>query len=119
VSGVIDELPILAVLAARATGVTVIRGAEELRHKESDRIAAVANNLRAMGAKVAEVEDGWAIEGPTEWHGATIDPHGDHRIAMAFSVAALWADGPTTIQNADVVRISDPDFFYSLTALAR
>lgn len=119
ISGVIDELPILAVLAARANGVTVIRGAEELRHKESDRIAAVTLNLRAMGAKVAELEDGWAIEGPTEWHGATIDPQGDHRIAMAFSVAALWADGPTIIQNADVVRISDPDFYYSLTALAR
>lgn len=119
VSGVIDELPILAVLAARAEGVTVIRGAEELRHKESDRIAVVAHNLRAMGAKVAELEDGWAVEGPTEWKAATIDPHGDHRIAMAFAVAALWADGPTVIQNADVVRISDPDFFYSLTALAR
>jgi 3-phosphoshikimate 1-carboxyvinyltransferase len=119
VPGVIDELPILAVLAARAEGITVIRGAEELRHKESDRIAAVTHNLRAMGAKVAELEDGWAIEGPAEWHGATIDPRGDHRVAMAFSVAALWADGPTIIKHADVVRISDPDFYYSLTALAR
>jgi 3-phosphoshikimate 1-carboxyvinyltransferase len=119
VPGVIDELPILAVLAARAEGITVIRGAEELRHKESDRIAAVTHNLRAMGAKVAELEDGWAIEGPTEWHGATIDPRGDHRVAMAFSVAALWADGPTIIEHAEVARISDPDFYYSLTALAR
>jgi 3-phosphoshikimate 1-carboxyvinyltransferase len=115
----IDELPILAVLAARADGVSVIRGAAELRHKESDRIAAVTQNLRAMGAKVAELEDGWAIEGPTTWHGATIDPHGDHRIAMAFSVAALWADSPSIIQNAGVVGISDPDFFAALAALAR
>jgi 3-phosphoshikimate 1-carboxyvinyltransferase len=115
----IDELPVLAVLAARADGVSVIRGAVELRHKESDRITAVTLNLRAMGAKVAELEDGWAIEGPTTWHGATIDPCGDHRIAMAFSVAALWADSPSIIQNAGVVGISDPDFFAALTALAR
>jgi 3-phosphoshikimate 1-carboxyvinyltransferase len=84
VPSLIDELPMLAVLAARAEGVTVIRGAAELRHKESDRIATVTANLRAMGAKVAEVEDGWAIEGPTEWQGASIDPRGDHRMAMAF-----------------------------------
>jgi len=115
----IDELPMLAVLAARAEGVSVIRGADELRHKESDRIAAVTQNLRAMGAKIAELEDGWAIEGPTVWHGATIDPRGDHRIAMAFSVAALWADSPSIIQNAGIVGISDPDFYAALTALAR
>lgn len=115
----IDELPILAVLAARADGVSVIRGASELRHKESDRIAAVTKNLRAMGAKVAELEDGWAIEGPTSWHGASIDPCGDHRIAMAFSVAALWCDTPSIIQNAEIVGISDPDFYAALTALVR
>jgi 3-phosphoshikimate 1-carboxyvinyltransferase len=119
VPGVIDELPVLAVLAARAEGVTVIRGAAELRHKESDRIAAVTANLRAMGAKVAELEDGWAIEGPTEWHAATIDPAGDHRIAMAFAVAALWADGPSVIHNAGVMAVSDPDFLANLIALAR
>jgi 3-phosphoshikimate 1-carboxyvinyltransferase len=115
----IDELPVLAVLAARAEGVSVIRGAAELRHKESDRIATVTKNLRAMGAKVAELEDGWAIEGPTAWRGATIDPCGDHRIAMAFSVAALWADSPSIILNAGIVGISDPDFYAALTALAR
>ncbi len=118
-SQIIDELPILAVAAARAEGITVIRGAGELRHKESDRIAAVTQNLRAMGAKVAELEDGWAIEGPTTWQGAMIDPHGDHRIAMAFSIAALWADSPSIIQDAGVVRISDPDFYGVLTALVR
>jgi 3-phosphoshikimate 1-carboxyvinyltransferase len=119
IPSMIDELPILAVLAACAEGITVIRGAGELRHKESDRIAAVTYNLRAMGAKVAELEDGWAIEGPTEWQGATIDPRGDHRIAMAFSIAALWANGPSTIENPEVVRISDPDFYSTLAALAR
>lgn len=119
IPSLIDELPMLAVLAARAEGVTVIRGAAELRHKESDRIAAVAANLRAMGAKVAELDDGWAIEGPTEWHGAVIDPRGDHRIAMAFAVAALWADTPSTIQNAGVMAISDPDFVSSLIALTQ
>ncbi|MBI3873299.1 MAG: 3-phosphoshikimate 1-carboxyvinyltransferase [candidate division Zixibacteria bacterium] len=119
IPALIDELPILAVLAARAEGVAVIRGAGELRHKESDRIATVTANLRAMGVKVAELEDGWAIEGPTEWHAATIDPAGDHRIAMAFAVAALWADGPSTIQDARIAGVSDPDFFDSLSALSR
>ncbi len=114
----IDELPILAVLAARAEGVTVVRGAAELRTKESDRIATVALNLRAMGAKIAEVEDGWAIEGPTEWRAAQIDPHGDHRIAMAFAVASLWADAPSTIYNAGSMAVSDPEFISSLIALA-
>jgi 3-phosphoshikimate 1-carboxyvinyltransferase len=119
IPALIDELPVLAVLAARAEGVTVIRGAAELRAKESDRIAAVAKNLRAMGAKVAEVEDGWAIEGPTEWHGATIDPHHDHRVAMAFAVAALWADSPSMIQDAGIMSVSDPEFLSTLTALAQ
>lgn len=118
VPALIDELPILAVLAARAEGVSVLRGAAELRNKESDRITAVASNLRAMGAKVAEVEDGWAIEGPTEWHGAAIDPMGDHRIAMAFAIAALWGDSPSTILNAGVMGVSDPDFLSSLIALS-
>jgi 3-phosphoshikimate 1-carboxyvinyltransferase len=113
----IDELPILAVLAARAEGVSVIRGAGELRHKESDRVAAVTENLRAMGAKVAELEDGWAIEGPTDWQAATINPYGDHRVAMAFSVAALWANGSSVITDAGVVRISDPEFYAALTAV--
>lgn len=118
IPSLIDELPVIAVLAARAEGISVLRGASELRNKESDRIAAVAANLRAMGAKVAEVDDGWAIEGPTEWHGATIDPMGDHRIAMAFAVAALWADSPSTITNAGVMGVSDPDFLSSLIALS-
>lgn len=118
VPAMIDELPMLAVLAARAEGVSVIRGASELRNKESDRIATVTTNLRAMGAKIAEVDDGWAIEGPTEWHGATIDPRGDHRIAMAFAVAGLWADSPSTIQDAGVMGVSDPDFLSSLIALS-
>ncbi len=118
IPSLIDELPMLAVLAARAEGISVFRGAAELRNKESDRIAAVATNLRAMGAKVAEVDDGWAIEGPTQWHGATIDPFGDHRIAMAFAVAALWADTPTTIKNVGIMNVSDPDFLSSLIALS-
>ncbi|GAB4313923.1 MAG: 3-phosphoshikimate 1-carboxyvinyltransferase [Candidatus Zixiibacteriota bacterium] len=119
VPGLIDELPILAVLAGRAEGITVIRGAGELRHKESDRIATVTENLRAVGVKVAELEDGWAIEGPTEWKGATIDPHGDHRIAMAFGVASLWADSPTQVLNPECVKVSAPDFFNTIAALSR
>ncbi|MEW5873555.1 MAG: 3-phosphoshikimate 1-carboxyvinyltransferase [Candidatus Zixiibacteriota bacterium] len=117
IPSLIDELPVLAMLAARADGVTVIRGAAELRKKETDRIAAVSRNLRAMGGKVAELEDGWAIEGPTDWHGAEIDPQGDHRIAMAFAIAALWADSPSMIRTPSVAAVSDPDFFTSLSAL--
>ncbi|MBD3297872.1 MAG: 3-phosphoshikimate 1-carboxyvinyltransferase [candidate division Zixibacteria bacterium] len=119
VPGLIDELPILAVLAGRAEGITVIRGAGELRHKESDRIATVTENLRAVGVKVAELEDGWAIEGPSEWKGTTINPHGDHRIAMAFGVAGHWADGPTQLLNPECVKISAPDFFNTMAALSR
>jgi len=119
IATLIDELPVLAVVAANAHGVTVIRGAGELRSKESDRIAAVAVNLRAMGAKVAELEDGWAIEGPTEWHGASLDSFGDHRIAMAFAVAALWADGPSEIRNAHVAAVSDPEFFAIVRSLTQ
>ena len=119
IPSLIDELPLVAILAARAEGVTVVRGASELRHKESDRIAAVTANLRAMGVKVAELEDGWAIEGPTEWRGTEVDSYGDHRVAMAFAITALWADAPTVIRNAGVMAVSDPDFLANLIALVQ
>ena len=107
----IDELPVLAAIAPYTSGGIRIRDAKELRVKESDRIALVAQNLRAMGAEVTEFEDGLDIPGGQSLHGATIDSGGDHRIAMAFSVAALRAEGETLIQGAESAAISFPEFF--------
>src|SRR5437762_8156284 len=106
----IDELPILAVAGALADGKTIIRHAEELRVKESDRIAAIAHNLRAMGAQVAEMNDGLEILGPAPLHGARVPSFGDHRIAMAFAIAGLFADGETVVQEAECIRESYPGF---------
>ena len=107
----IDELPVLAAIGPYTSGGIRIRDAKELRVKESDRIALVAKNLRAMGAEVTEFEDGLDVPGGQRLHGATIDSGGDHRIAMAFSVAALGAEGETLIQGADSAAISFPEFF--------
>jgi 3-phosphoshikimate 1-carboxyvinyltransferase len=114
----IDELPVLAAIAPYTSGGIRIRGARELRVKESDRIALVAKNLRAMGAEVAEFEDGLDVPGGQTLHGATIDSGGDHRIAMAFSVAALRAEGETLIQGAESAAISFPEFFDLLDRVA-
>jgi 3-phosphoshikimate 1-carboxyvinyltransferase len=107
----IDELPVLAVAATQAPGTSEIRGAGELRVKESDRIAALATGLRAMGAEVEELEDGLRVTGPRPLVGAEVDSRGDHRIAMAFAVAAMLADGVTEIAGAESVAISDPGFW--------
>jgi 3-phosphoshikimate 1-carboxyvinyltransferase len=114
----IDELPVLAAIGPYTSGGIRIRDARELRVKESDRIALVAKNLRAMGAEVAEFEDGLDVPGGQKLHGATIDSGGDHRIAMAFSVAALGAEGETRIQGAESVAISFPEFFDLLDRIA-
>jgi 3-phosphoshikimate 1-carboxyvinyltransferase len=114
----IDELPVLAAVAPYTSGGIRIRDAKELRVKESDRIALVAKNLRAMGAEVAEFEDGLDVPGGQTLHGAVIDSGGDHRIAMAFSVAALRAEGDTLIQGAESAAISFPEFFDLLDLVA-
>jgi len=114
----IDELPALAAIGPFTSGGIRIRDARELRVKESDRIALVVRNLRAMGAEVEEFEDGLDVPGGQTLHGATIDSGGDHRIAMAFSVAALRAEGETRIQGAESVAISFPDFFSLLDLVA-
>ena len=114
----IDELPVLAAIGPYTSGGIRIRDAKELRVKESDRIALVANNLRAMGAEVSEFEDGLDVPGGQKLHGATIDSGGDHRIAMAFSVAALRAEGETLIQGAESAAISFPEFFNLLDLVA-
>jgi 3-phosphoshikimate 1-carboxyvinyltransferase len=114
----IDELPVLAAIAPYSSGGIRIRDAKELRVKESDRIALVVKNLRAMGAEVTEFEDGVDVPGGQTLHGATIDSGGDHRIAMAFSVAALRAEGETLIQGAESAAISFPEFFNLLDLVA-
>lgn len=111
VGRLIDELPVLAVVGTQIPGGLEIRDARELRVKESDRIAAVVENLRAMGASVEEFEDGLSVRGNTRLRGARIRTHGDHRIAMAFTIAALLAEGESELDDSDCVRISLPEFF--------
>ena len=115
----IDELPLLAVVATQAEGETVVRGAGELRVKESDRIAAIVSSVAAMGGDITELDDGFIVRGPTRLRGAKVSTCGDHRIAMAMAVAALLAEGPTTLDDASVVEISYPDFFTDLSTLLR
>ena len=110
VSQFIDELPILAVAGALANGQTIIRHAQELRVKETDRIAAIAHNLRTMSAHVTEMSDGLQIHGPAPLRGARVASFGDHRIAMAFAIAGLFAEGETIVQDADCIRESYPGF---------
>jgi len=113
----IDEFPIMALLATQAEGVTEIRDAEELRVKESDRIAAMTRNLRALGAEVEEFSDGMVIRGRTGLAGSRVESYGDHRIAMTMAVAGLIAEGETEIIDTDSVRISFPEFFDMLDRL--
>jgi 3-phosphoshikimate 1-carboxyvinyltransferase len=110
IANVIDELPVIAVAAALAEGTTVIRDAAELRVKESDRIATVAANLRAMGVRVEETPDGMVIEGREHLEAATLPSFDDHRIAMAFAIAGLFARGTTTITDTACINTSYPDF---------
>jgi 3-phosphoshikimate 1-carboxyvinyltransferase len=112
-----DEIPVLAAIAPYTRGGIRIRDARELRVKESDRIALTVQNLRAMGAEVTEHEDGMDVPGNQTLHGATIDPGGDHRIAMAFAVAALKATGDTLIQDAEAASISFPEFWTILDGI--
>ncbi len=110
IANVIDEIPIIAVLGALAEGETIIRDAAELRVKETDRLAALAVNLRAMGVAVEEKPDGLIITGGQPLQGATLQSFGDHRIAMAFTIAGLFAKGETIIQNTECIRTSYPGF---------
>ncbi|HEX7332725.1 MAG TPA: 3-phosphoshikimate 1-carboxyvinyltransferase [Pyrinomonadaceae bacterium] len=119
IPSLIDELPLLAVVGSQIPGGIRIQDASELRLKESDRLATTALNLRAMGAEVEEFEDGLSVSGPTQLHGALIDSRHDHRIAMAFAIAALIAKGETEIAGSECVAISFPEFFPLLESLAR
>ena len=115
----IDELPVIAILAAFAQGTTIIRDAAELKVKESNRIDVMVENLSRMGADIEGTEDGMIIRGGRPLHGAEIDSHLDHRIAMSFAVAALAAEGTTTIRDAECVRISYPGFYDDLFSLCK
>jgi 3-phosphoshikimate 1-carboxyvinyltransferase len=117
IPNVIDEIPVLAVAGALATGTTTIRDAAELRVKESDRLAVVAHHLLAMGADVTENPDGLVIRGGRPLHGARLESHGDHRIAMAFAIAGLFADGETVIEDTACVETSYPGFAAQLRQL--
>ncbi|MGC2481083.1 MAG: 3-phosphoshikimate 1-carboxyvinyltransferase [Candidatus Sulfotelmatobacter sp.] len=116
-AALIDEIPVLAAIAPYAEEGIEVRDAKELRVKESDRIASIATNLRAMGAEVEEREDGLKIPGGQSLHGAEIESFGDHRIAMAFSIAALRAQGETLIRGSECAAISYPAFFSALESL--
>ncbi|MCK5534025.1 3-phosphoshikimate 1-carboxyvinyltransferase [bacterium] len=117
IPGLIDEIPILAVAATQAKGITEIKGAEELRVKESDRIKVMSLELSKMGAKIEEKKDGMLIYGPTKLKGCPVDSFGDHRVAMALSVAGLVASGRTVINNTDCINTSFPGFEEILKSL--
>lgn len=113
----IDEFPVFTILATQAEGTTIIRGAEELRVKESDRIATMTQELRKLSVQVEEFPDGMSIKGPARLKGAVVESHGDHRVAMALSIAALIADGDTTVKGISSVEISFPGFYETLNNL--
>ena len=113
----IDEIPMIAVMACFAEGITTIKDAQELKVKESNRIDTVVTNLKAMGAHIEATDDGMIIEGGYPLHGAVIDSHLDHRIAMSFAIGALGADDETRIEGAECVKISYPEFYQTLEKL--
>ena len=115
----IDEIPMIAVMAAFADGTTVIRDAQELKVKESDRITVMVDNLKCMGADIEGTEDGMIIHGGKPLHGAVIDSHLDHRVAMSFAVAGTICDGTMDILNGDCVNISYPEFYNDLYSLGK
>nr|WP_296155694.1 3-phosphoshikimate 1-carboxyvinyltransferase [uncultured Blautia sp.] len=119
IPALIDEIPMIAVMAAFAQGTTVIRDAQELKVKESDRIAVMVENLRRMGADIEGTDDGMIIHGGKPLHGAVIDSHLDHRVAMSFAVAGTVCDGTVDINGGDCVKISYPDFYNDLYSLSK
>ena len=110
IAGIIDELPLVAVIATQARGKTVVKDARELRVKETDRIKAVVDGLSKMGAKISERDDGFEVIGPTELAGSTVNSYHDHRIAMSLAIAASYAKGKTIIQETQCMDVSYPEF---------
>lgn len=119
VPSLLDEVPLLAVVASQAHGTTTVAGAQELRVKESDRLAQMVKGLRAMGVQIEERPDGFVLEGPATLKGADIDSAHDHRIAMSFAIAGMCADGTTSVEGAEWADISYPGFFQQLSKLSQ
>jgi 3-phosphoshikimate 1-carboxyvinyltransferase len=119
IPNIIDEIPILAVAATQVEGRLEVRDARELRIKESDRVSTVANGIRAMGGEIEEFDDGFAIEGPQSLKGGRVETAGDHRIAMAFTIAGLMAEGITEIIGADSAEVSFPEFYELIAAVTQ
>jgi 3-phosphoshikimate 1-carboxyvinyltransferase len=117
-AALIDEIPALAVLGAASRDGLIVRDASELRLKETDRIATIEANFRRMGLAIETTPDGFRVPGGQSFHPAELDSAGDHRIAMAFAVAALAADGPSAIENAECAGVSFPEFFQTLREIA-
>ncbi|MFJ7951335.1 3-phosphoshikimate 1-carboxyvinyltransferase [Lysinibacillus sp. NPDC096418] len=115
----IDEIPIIALLATQAQGKTIIKDAEELKVKETDRITAVVEELKKLGANIEATDDGMIIEGPTSLHGASLKTYGDHRIGMMGAVAALITEGAVTLDDADCIAVSYPEFFEHIEAVKK
>jgi 3-phosphoshikimate 1-carboxyvinyltransferase len=118
-AALIDEIPVLAVLGAMSEEGLTVRDASELRVKETDRIATVAENFQRMGVSMEIAADGFHIPGKQRFRAARLDSFGDHRIAMAFSVAALAADGECAIENAEAASVSYPEFYDTLRSIAQ
>ena len=110
----IDEIPILALVATQAEGVTTIQGASELRVKESNRLASIIDGLRALGAEVDEIEDGFTVRGGKQLRPASLKSHGDHRMIMTWTIASLLVEGDCSVDHIDNVNISYPDFHKTL-----
>jgi len=119
IPNIIDEIPILAVAATQVEGRLEVRDARELRIKESDRVSTVANGIRSMGGEIEEFDDGFAIEGPQSLKGGRVETAGDHRIAMAFTIAGLMAEGTTEIIGADCAAVSFPEFYELIAAVTQ
>ncbi len=117
IPAIVDELPVIAVVATQANGKTVVCGARELRCKESDRITAIVENLSRLGADIVELDDGFVVSGPCRLVGAEVSSYGDHRIAMAMAIAAIIAEGTTVIDQSEAVDVSYPGFFDDLKRL--
>ena len=115
----IDEIPVIAVIACLASGTTIIKDAAELKVKESNRIDEVVNNLKAMGADITATDDGMIIHGGNPLHGTVVDSKLDHRLAMSFAIASLVADGETEILNSETVKVSYPNFYDELERLSK
>ena len=117
-AALIDEIPVLSVLGAISEDGLKVRDAAELRVKETDRIATIAENFRRMGVAIEVLPDGFNIPGRQKFHAAEVDSFGDHRIGMAFAVAALAAEGETVVENAEAASVSFPGFYDLLRSLA-